>query len=194
MNKYVLGTSLFWLCILALLAGFLYRPPAVKKDIPLPSGPQPVTAGPAPSIGNPPPQPVVNREVALAPVQLTPEGMQNIGVKTGMVERRSISDDIRATGTVDINERLVSYVQVRFRGYIRKVFASATYQYVRQGEPLFTIYSPDLVATEQDYLNALEDEKHCGGVPRPIRPPSQVAEADTLRVQVGALARFDLVL
>jgi RND family efflux transporter MFP subunit len=162
MNKYVLRTSLFWLCILALLAGFLYRPPAVKKDIPLPSGPQPVTAGPAPSIGNPPPQPVVNREVALAPVQLTPEGMQNIGVKTGMVERRSISDDIRATGTVDINERLVSYVQVRFRGYIRKVFASATYQYVRKGEPLFTIYSPDLVATEQDYLNALENEKHLG--------------------------------
>jgi RND family efflux transporter MFP subunit len=92
-------------------------------------------------------------------VQLSPEGMQNIGVKTGMVERKQISDDIRATGTVDIDERRIAYVQVRFHGYIRKVFINATYQYVRKGDPLFTIYSPDVAATERDYLNALETEK-----------------------------------
>jgi Cu(I)/Ag(I) efflux system membrane fusion protein/cobalt-zinc-cadmium efflux system membrane fusion protein len=91
--------------------------------------------------------------------QLTPEGMQNIGVRTGVVERKQISDDIRATGTVDINERQVAYVQVRFHGYIRKVVVNATYQYVRKGDPLFTIYSPDVAATERDYLNALEAEK-----------------------------------
>jgi RND family efflux transporter MFP subunit len=60
---------------------------------------------------------------------------------------------------VDINERLLSYVQVRFPGYIRKVFANATYQYVRKGEPLFTIYSPDLVATQQEYLLARQNQK-----------------------------------
>jgi Cu(I)/Ag(I) efflux system membrane fusion protein/cobalt-zinc-cadmium efflux system membrane fusion protein len=92
-------------------------------------------------------------------VQLTPEGMQNIGVKIGVVERKQISDTIRATGTVDIDEREVAYVQVRFRGYIRKVFVNATYQHVRKGDPLFTIYSPDVAATERDYLNALEAEK-----------------------------------
>lgn len=163
MNKYVLRTSLFWLCILAIVVGFLlYRPNAVKKEIGLSSGPQPVAAGPTPGSGNLPAKPAPTMEAALAPVQLTPEGMQSIGVKIGTVQRKSISDDIRATGTIDINERLVSYVQVRFRGYIRKVFANATYQYVRKGDPLFTIYSPDLVATQQDYLNALEDEKHLG--------------------------------
>src|SRR4051812_39529948 len=166
MNKYVLRTSLFWLCILALLVGlFLYRTHGAKTEVRVPNGPQPVASGPAPSTANLPAQPTAKSEVALAPVQLTPEGMQSIGLKTGTVERKLISDEIRATGTVDINERLVSYVQVRFRGYIRKVFANATYQYVRKGEPLFTIYSPDLVATEQDYLNALEDEKRMGASP-----------------------------
>ena len=56
-------------------------------------------------------------ETPLVPVQLTPERMQSIGVKTGTVEYKQLSDDIRATGTVDINERLLSYVQVRFPGY-----------------------------------------------------------------------------
>ena len=84
--------------------------------------------------------------------------MQSIGVKTGTVEYKQLSDDIRATGTVDIDERLLSYVQVRFPGYIRKVFANATYQYVTKGEPLFTIYSPDLVATQQEYLLARQNQ------------------------------------
>jgi Cu(I)/Ag(I) efflux system membrane fusion protein/cobalt-zinc-cadmium efflux system membrane fusion protein len=50
-------------------------------------------------------------------------------------------------------------VQVRFPGYIRKVYANATYQYVHKGEPLFTVYSPDLVATQQDYLLARQSQK-----------------------------------
>jgi Cu(I)/Ag(I) efflux system membrane fusion protein/cobalt-zinc-cadmium efflux system membrane fusion protein len=98
-------------------------------------------------------------ETPLVPVQLTPERMQSIGVQTGTVEYKQLSDDIRATGTVDINERLLSYVQVRFPGYIRKVFANATYQYVHKGEPLFTVYSPDLVATQQEYLLARQNQK-----------------------------------
>jgi Cu(I)/Ag(I) efflux system membrane fusion protein/cobalt-zinc-cadmium efflux system membrane fusion protein len=98
-------------------------------------------------------------DVALAPIQLTPERMQSIGVKTGIVEYKQLNDEIRATGTVDVDERLISYMQVRFTGYIRKVFADATYQYVRKGEPLFTVYSPDLVATQQEYLQALQNQK-----------------------------------
>jgi RND family efflux transporter MFP subunit len=142
MNKYILRTSIAWLAAITLAAGFvLYRSRPVNQENPENKGLQPVAAGPP-------------AEPPRAPVQLTPEGMQSIGVKTGIVESKQISDDIRATGTVDINERLISYVQLRYHGYIRKVFANATYQYVRKGDPLFTIYSPDLVQTEQDYLDA----------------------------------------
>ncbi|MDE1161156.1 MAG: efflux RND transporter periplasmic adaptor subunit [Acidobacteriaceae bacterium] len=80
-------------------------------------------------------------------------------MQTGTAEYKRISEDIRATGTVAVDERLLSYVQVRFPGYIRKVLADATYQYVRKGQPLFTIYSPDVAATEREYLLARENER-----------------------------------
>ena len=102
--------------------------------------------------------PTAKMEAPLVPVQLTNEQMNSIGVKTGTVEYKQLSDDIRATGTVDVDERLQSSVQVRFSGYVRKVFANATYQYVRKGDPLFTIYSPDLVATQEEYLLARRNE------------------------------------
>lgn len=89
--------------------------------------------------------------------------MQSIGVKTGSAEYKQLTSDIRATGTVNIDERLISYVQVRFPGYIRKVFVNATYLYVRRGEPLFTVYSPDLVATQQEYLLARQNQESLSG-------------------------------
>ena len=171
MNKYVLRTSLVWMAVLAILAGtWAYRshwkkqPQVMKTDMPMSGDVQPVAAGPASDMAkSPSSMPGMSmpesKDAALVPVQLTPERMQSIGVKTGTVEYKQLSDDIRATGTVDIDERLISYVQVRFPGYIRRVFANATYQYVRKGEPLFTVYSPDLVATQQEYLLAQQNQK-----------------------------------
>jgi len=93
-------------------------------------------------------------EQPLAPVQLSPERIQAIGVKTGKAEYQSVSAEIRAAGTVDVDERRVAYVQTRYPGWIRNTYANATYQFIRKGEPLFTIYSPELVASEQEYLLA----------------------------------------
>ena len=159
MNKYVLRTSLFWLAIFAVAAAiWAYRSRWAKPQTEHSSEVQPVAAGPAPESKAAAAQGQA-METPLTPVQLTPERMQSIGVQTGTVEYKPLTGDLRATGTVDIDERLVSYVQVRFPGYIRKVFAAATYQYVRKGEPLFTVYSPDLVATQQEYLLALQNQK-----------------------------------
>lgn len=87
-------------------------------------------------------------------VELTPERMQAIGVRTGRIEFKNIESDIRATGSVEQDERRLAYVQTRYPGWIKEVFVSATYQYVKKGQPLFTIYSPELVASEQEYLLA----------------------------------------
>jgi RND family efflux transporter MFP subunit len=171
MNKYVLRTSIVWIAILAVIAGiWAYRTHAIKQPTvmktPISGDLQPVASGPPTAADEPKPSmadmPNMKMDAPLVPVQLTPERMQSIGVQTGTVEYKQLSDDIRATGTVDINERLLSYVQVRFPGYIRKVFANATYQYVRKGEPLLTIYSPDLVATQQEYLLARQNRKTLG--------------------------------
>jgi Cu(I)/Ag(I) efflux system membrane fusion protein/cobalt-zinc-cadmium efflux system membrane fusion protein len=165
MNKYVLRTSLVWVVVLAAVAGIWeYRQHRAKQtrtmDMPTSGDVQPAAAGPSPATQESARSMSERKmDTPLVPVQLTPERMQSIGVKTGIVEYKQLSDDIRATGTVDIDERLLSYVQVRFPGYIRQVFANATYQYVRKGEPLFTIYSPDLVATQQEYLLARQNQK-----------------------------------
>lgn len=90
----------------------------------------------------------------LPPVQLSPQRLQSIGVTTSKVELKSVANEIRAVGNVAVDERLQAYVQLRFSGWIQKVFADTTYQYIRKGQPLLTIYSPDLVTTEQEYLLA----------------------------------------
>jgi len=93
-------------------------------------------------------------DTPLAPIQLSPQRMQSIGVKIGNVESRTINDEIRSYGIVQPNERHFAYVQTRFAGWIRQVYVDATGDVVRKGQPLFTIYSPDLVATEREYLLA----------------------------------------
>jgi RND family efflux transporter MFP subunit len=121
------------------------------------------------SASNPATQPVQSnsagasappKETPLAPVQLSAERLQSIGVKFGVVERKPVQDEIRATGTVAIDEARLSYVQTRISGHIEKVFADATYQYVRKGQRLFTIHSPELVVAEREYLLAKQNAKN----------------------------------
>jgi Cu(I)/Ag(I) efflux system membrane fusion protein/cobalt-zinc-cadmium efflux system membrane fusion protein len=99
------------------------------------------------------------QDAPLVPIQISAQRLQSIGVKTGVVERKAVEDEIRTTGSVAIDETRLAYVQVRFSGYVQEVFVDATYQYVRKGQPLLTIYSPDLVATEREYLVAKQNQK-----------------------------------
>jgi multidrug efflux pump subunit AcrA (membrane-fusion protein) len=95
----------------------------------------------------------------LTPIRITPERRQLIGLKFATVERKKVSDRLETTGNIEADERLQGYVQTRFAGWIEQVFANSTYQYVHRGQPLFTIYSPDLMSTESEYLLAIEARK-----------------------------------
>jgi len=166
MNRYIVRTSLFWLLLVAVAAAvYVYRNRATVHSISAsaPAGVQPIASGPMEDPSKDASSPATKMEAPLVPVQLTDAQMNNIGVRTGTVEYKQLNDEIRATGTVDVDERLQSSVQVRFSGYIRKVFADATYQYVRKGDPLFTIYSPDLVATQEEYLLARRNQTALSG-------------------------------
>ena len=98
-------------------------------------------------------------EVKLSPIQIPPARQQLIGVKFATVKEADLRDTVSATGTVETDEQLSSYVQTRYSGWIRRVYADQTYQYVKQGDPLFTIYSPDLVSAENEYLLAVRENK-----------------------------------
>ncbi len=99
----------------------------------------------------------------LAPVQLSPERRQLIGLQIATVKEEDLVGRIDTTGLVEPDEGLQGYVQTRFAGWIRQVFVNQTYQLVKKGQPLFTIYSPDLVSTENEYLIALHSQKSLGG-------------------------------
>ena len=141
-------------------------PPSVS---PIDAGPV-VARGPeAPSQTSTNAKAAESEEPALSPLQLSPQRMQEIGVTTAIVEMKNVSDELQAPGSVAMDEQRLTYVQTRFPGWIRTVFANATYQYVKKGQRLFTIYSPDLASTEQEYLLAKKNQtsvsEHMHGTP-----------------------------
>lgn len=148
------------------------------------AGSQPVNTSAQESVSNAPVA-ATPTETPLAPIQLSPERLQSIGVSTGEVEQKTVEDEVRTTGNVAVDETRIAYVQVRFSGYIQKVFADATYQYVRKGQPLFTIYSPDLVATEREYLVAKQNQEQVAAstVPGVATSAASLVEATSERLQ-----------
>src|ERR1700720_232540 len=99
------------------------------------------------------------QETPLAPFQLTPQRMQSIGMVLGKVESKPVDTELRFYGNVQVDERRQPNVQTRFAGWIRKVYADATGNFIGKGQPLFTIYSPDLVSTEHEYLLAKKNSE-----------------------------------
>jgi RND family efflux transporter MFP subunit len=145
------------LVLIAILGGFWWRS---HRIAPRPySSPAPSNGAGSQVVGSTDMPAPAQTETPLAPVQLSVERMQSIGVKFGVVARKAVHDEIRTTGTVAIDETRISYVQTRISGHIEKVYADATYQYVRKGQPLFTIHSPELVAAEREYLLAKKNAK-----------------------------------
>ena len=120
-----------------------------------------IASGPAISQPAPPSSSAsgASEQPPLTPIRLSPQRLQEIGVTTATVTLKDVNDDLSVPGNVDIDEEKLAYVQTRFSGWIQDVYANATYQYVHKGERLFTIYSPDLVSSEQEYLLAKKNQK-----------------------------------
>ncbi len=95
----------------------------------------------------------------LAPITITPTQEQHIGVRTGTVERKSLSRTIRTVGLVKPDETRLSEVNAKVDGWIEKLHVEFTGELVKQGQPLLAIYSPDLVATQEEYLLALRSRE-----------------------------------
>ena len=89
-------------------------------------------------------------------VRLTTERRQMIGVKTGEVTRQPLTKVIRAVSTIGYDETKVREVRTKFSGWVKHLFVDFDGKQVDQGAPLFTVYSPDLVSTQVEYLLALE--------------------------------------
>lgn len=95
-------------------------------------------------------------------IAIAPERLQTIGVKYEQVTRRPLEKVIRTVGRVAVDERKLAKVTIKFHGWVEELFVSATGDHVKKGQRLFTIYSPDLVATQEEYLLALQSRKQLG--------------------------------
>ena len=87
-------------------------------------------------------------------VQITPEKQQLIGVKYGQAERNGGSRTIRAVGKVAFDETRIQHIHTKVEGWIDQVFVDYTGQLVSKGQALMTIYSPEMLASEQELLLA----------------------------------------
>src|SRR5262249_2185965 len=86
---------------------------------------------------------------------ISPERQQLIGVTSVAVAARPLVKQTRAAGKVAMDETRITHIHTKVSGFVEEVFADFVGKPVKKGDPLFTIYSPDLVATQEEYLLAL---------------------------------------
>nr|WP_176454799.1 efflux RND transporter periplasmic adaptor subunit [Criblamydia sequanensis]CDR35273.1 Conserved putative secreted protein [Criblamydia sequanensis CRIB-18] len=95
-----------------------------------------------------------------AEVKIDPQRIQLFGVRTEKIISRELSKSVRAVGIVAADERLVKNIQTKFSGWIVDLYVNFTNQSVKKGEPLFSVYSPALLATQEEYLIAKKGTKN----------------------------------
>jgi Cu(I)/Ag(I) efflux system membrane fusion protein len=89
-------------------------------------------------------------------IELSPEQQQLIGVKTVKVILKPMQKVIRTVGRIEADEQKLATINTKIEGWIEKLYVDYTGRYVRKGEPLVEIYSPELLATQQEYLSILK--------------------------------------
>jgi len=98
-------------------------------------------------------------------IKVTPERQRALGVRTAHVEEKVIARTLRTSGQVVPDETRIAHVHVKTPGWIEDVYVDFVGQMVKKGQPLFTFYSPDLVATQEEYLIAKRGQQSLGASP-----------------------------
>lgn len=102
-----------------------------------------------------------------APISLSLERQQAIGVRVGKAERQDLTKAIRTVGHVTFDETQLYKVHAKFEGWVEHLYVDYTGKPVRKGQPLLSIYSPDLLATQQEYLLAVRARQQLGNSANP---------------------------
>ena len=132
---------------------------------------------------------------ARGPITIDPRRQQLVGVRTVSVERATIAPTIRATGTVRYDETRQAEVNLKVEGWIRDLFVDYTGQAVARGQRLFTLFSPELLATENEYLLALRTrDELVAALPTQSEPTPQLAQSRDYADRLVAAARQRLAL
>ena len=107
-------------------------------------------------------------------IRIDPVTIQNMGVRMGRVKRKPLVKHIRAFGNITYDERRIYAVNTKFNGWIEKLYVNFIGETVKKGQPLFDIYSPELVTAQEEYLLSLQHNASLKESPYPrIREGAQ---------------------
>ena len=124
-------------------------------------------------------------EEAGSAIKVSAERVQSLGVRVAKVEKRTLDAVVRASGRIEVDERRLAAVTAKVEGYIEKLHVNATGQVVRRGQPLFDVYSPELLAAQREYAVAAK------GLAQ-LKDADEPARAGVQRLAEAALARLRL--
>jgi Cu(I)/Ag(I) efflux system membrane fusion protein len=116
-------------------------------------------------------------------VQISTEKIQKLGVRTEPVELREVDRVVRAVAKADVNERYIFGISPKFEGWIEKVYANTIYQQIKKGDPLFEVYSPELLSAQEEYVIAAEGMDS-------LKDASPETQANMKRLAESALIRL----
>lgn len=94
------------------------------------------------------------KDEARAAIEVVPEQQTRIGLKTASAERKPLNHVVRTVGVVSADQRSEAHVHARISGWVERIFADFIGKPVKKGQPLFELYSPELVSTQEEYLAA----------------------------------------
>ncbi|HNB07381.1 MAG TPA: efflux RND transporter periplasmic adaptor subunit [Thauera aminoaromatica] len=131
-------------------------------------------------------------------IKISTEKVQKLGVRTEVAELRSLDRTVRAAGRIEIDERRSFAIAPKFEGYVERLHVNVTGQPVAQGQPLFEVYSPELVSAQREYAIAAQGVEALKGAGSEAQSGmKQLAESSLLRLrnwdiseeQIRALAK-----
>lgn len=105
----------------------------------------------------------------LAAVSITPETRQRMGLTMGAVEKRALAREVRTSARIVADETRLFKVTTKIEGWVEKLFVNVTGQEVKKGDPLLTIYSPELVSAQEEYLIAVRTPSGDGSLKKSSR-------------------------
>jgi RND family efflux transporter MFP subunit len=116
-------------------------------------------------------------------IKINVDKVQKLGVRTEPAAMRSLDMIVRAVGRIEVDERRTFAIAPKFEGWVEKLFVNVTGQPVSKGQPLFEVYSPELISAQREYAIAATAVKA-------LKDAGEVPQADMKRLADASLARL----
>lgn len=121
-------------------------------------------------------------------LQISTQKVQKLGVRTEAAQLRSLDKIVRAAGRIEPDERRIAMVSPKFEGYVERLHVNTTGQFVSKGQPLFEVYSPELVSVQREYAIAVQGAESLKGADS----PAQLGMARLVESSLQRLKNWDI--